>query len=393
MSMSKNQKKINSAARQKATCPEGVSTLMWIAKARTKLMLKKPFHGSVALGSEMIENSQIQTMATDGANIFYNDKFVRSLTLPEVAGVIAHECDHIVLLHVPRMGNRKPVKWNFATDYTINEGIRSELEIGVMELPEGVLLNEKYVNWAAEKIYNDLKDEDVPEDAEDHLISGKDLSPSEIKEMEGKAIRRAIAAGETAKAQGKLPARYKDLVEACRDVQIDWKELLPRQMIGDTPDDSTWRRPNRKFISQGFYLPSVLRVGVGNIYIWRDTSGSVSKSEQSACLGVVANVVEDIKPSCVFDIESDMQIGKIREYYEGDSMEDLLEVGGGGGTDPNAFLKYVEEHGVDVQAIICLTDMEFNYARLHDPGYDVTWVSTTRAKQPPFGTLIIMENI
>jgi len=378
-----------------ASCPESVETSMWIAKARTKLMLKKPFHGSVALGSEMIEMNEIETMATDGKDIYYNDKFVRSLTLPQLAGIIAHECDHIVLLHVPRMGARNKNKWNFAADYTINETIQSELEEGVMELPDGVLLNEKYFNWSAEKIYNDLKDSEIPEDTPDHLIpgKGKPLSQAEIKELEGQAIRRALAAAEVAKSQGKLPGQYSELCERHRECQIDWKELLPKAVIGDTPDDSTWRRPNRKFISAGFYMPSILKTGVGNIYVWRDVSGSVSTKEQSAFLGVLGDVVEDLKPSCVYDIECDTQVGKIREFYSGDSLDDLSKVGGGGGTDPNAFFKYVEEHGVDVQAVICLTDMGFYYPNLHDPGYPVTWVSSMRAKEPPFGTFILMENI
>jgi predicted metal-dependent peptidase len=403
------------------SCPKDVPTSKWLSRARAKLMIHRPFHGSMVLGSEIIEDPRIQTMATDGKDMYYNDAFVRSLTVPQLAGILAHEADHIVLLHVPRRRGRPPVKWNYACDYTINETLKSEEEPGILEMIDEILYNPKYLNWSAEKIFNDLEDADIPENAPEHFTGGDsgeddsdgeggggegneglneteghpglnpdEMTSEELEELEAQAIRRALAAAETAKAQGKLPQQYSDMVQQMAAPQIDWKELLPRAVIGDIPCDYTYRRCNRKFAGSGFYMPAVYKEGVGNVYVWRDTSGSVPNNYQGAFLTQMKFILDDARPESLVAVDCDSYVQRVDTFYPGDDLSSIKR-GGCGGTDPNAFFDWVVENGVNVQAVVCLTDMGFGYGSLRDPGYPVTWVSCDKAKEPPFGQYIYME--
>ena len=373
------------------SCPVDMLTSKWIAKAKTKMMLTAPFHGSLISQTEFYERENIPTAATDGTNIYYNDQFVRSLSLPKLCWLLAHEAEHMMMLHSFRLGEREPKRWNFACDYSINSTTLEQLVCeGVFERIEQTLYDEKYVNWASEKIYEDIDPKDVPEDTECHVIapsqdssggdeegegSGKYLSEDQLKELEEQAKRKVLSAAETAKSIGKLPGEYSHLLDKLRHPKVNWKELLHRSVVGEVPEDYTMRRPNRKMIGYGFYMPSIQKNSVGNIYVWRDSSGSMSDEDDRAVCSELKGIIEEVKPNKVVVVDCDTRVSTVREYYPGD---ELNEIGrdGFGGTDPQAFFDYVEEHGEDVQAILCLTDMGFTVnANTLPSSVPVTWVS------------------
>jgi len=383
------------------SCPAEVSTEKWLAKAKVRMMLSAPFHGSLVSQTEFRQRDDMPTAATNGKDIFYNEPFVRSLTLPQLCWLLAHEADHMAMLHSFRMGNRNPRKWNYATDFTINTTTLERLcNEGVFERIEGALYDEKYDGWSAEKIYNDLKDEDIPEDTDNHVIAPNEdgegdgdsyMSEGELKELEEQAKRKILAAAETAKSMGKMPGEYSSLLDKIRNPRLDWKELFRRAVVGEIPDDFTYRRPNRKLINYGFYMPSVEKRSVGNIYVWRDTSGSVSDKENEVLCAELKGIIEDVKPNAVYVIDCDTEVKEVRTYKSGDTLDEIGRTGYGG-TDPQPFFDYVEQHGEDVQAIVCLTDMGFYADNLSLPtNGEVTWVSTLQGKDPGFGNYIEIE--
>ena len=382
-------------------CPDNVSTDKWLAKAKVKMMLSAPFHGSIVSQTEFKERNDLPTAATNGKDIFYNEQFVRNLTLPKLCWLLAHEADHMAMLHSFRMGKRDPKKWNYACDFSINTTTLKDLcREGIFEAIEGGLFNEKYENWSSEKIYEDLNDEDIPEDTDCHVIApngdgegddGGYMSDGELKELEEQAKRKILAAAETAKSMGKLPGDYSSLLDKIRNPRLDWKELFRRAVVGEIPDDYTYRRPNRKLIGYGFYMPSVQKTSVGNIYVWRDTSGSVSDKENEALCAELKGIIEDVKPKAVHVIDCDTEVREVRTYNAGDTLDEIGRTGYGG-TDPQPFFDYVEEHGEEVQAIVCLTDMGLYFDNLSLPTLgEVTWVSTVQNQNPGIGNYIEIE--
>jgi len=217
------------------------------------------------------------------------------------------------------------------------------------------------------------------------------MSPDQVKELEEQINRKVLAASEVAKSMGKLPSEYSSVLERIRHPRLNWKELLRRAVVGEIPEDYTFRRPNRKLIQSGFYMPSVEKRSVGNIYVWRDTSGSIMPKEDEALCGELKGIIEDVKPNSVVVVDCDTKVNKVMTYNRGESLDSITRHGCGG-TDPQPFFDYVEEHGTEVQAIICLTDMylDFNSLRVPTVG-DVTWVSTTRDMNPNMGNYIEIE--
>ena len=94
-------------------------------------------------------------MATDGVSLYYNPDFVETLNAATLAGTLAHEVMHPALHHHVRRSGRDPKRWNIACDYAINPLL---VDAG-LNLPEGVLLDNRFRGMSAEQIYNLLESE------------------------------------------------------------------------------------------------------------------------------------------------------------------------------------------------------------------------------------------
>ncbi len=136
---------------------------MIMKRARTKLVLDQPFFGTLALYLQVEENAQItSTMATDGKRLVYNPTWVEKVHKVEgfevIKGAVSHEVLHCALDHILRCGSRDQTYWNYATDYAINIILKD----AKLELPKGVLINEKYRGLSADEIYAKLQKEKPP---------------------------------------------------------------------------------------------------------------------------------------------------------------------------------------------------------------------------------------
>lgn len=89
-----------------------------LTKARVALILKSPFWGSLCLYLRLTpvnpESTGITTTATDYKHLFYNPKWIESLSFDEVKFIIGHEVAHIMFDHLGRRGSRLPLLWNVA---------------------------------------------------------------------------------------------------------------------------------------------------------------------------------------------------------------------------------------------------------------------------------------
>ena len=126
-----------------------------ISKARAKLVLNEPFFGALILKMDVVETERISTAATDGRHIFWNRKFIDSMTLNQCKGLLAHEVMHVALKHTLRRQERNPLRWNIAGDFAIDP-ILKECNF---ELPAGEHINPDFDGMWAEKIYDQLPED------------------------------------------------------------------------------------------------------------------------------------------------------------------------------------------------------------------------------------------
>lgn len=98
----------------------------FIDSIKRRLLVKYPFFGSITANLDYIEDSSIETAATDGKNIYYNPEFVKKLSRDEQTFLFAHEVCHVAFDHIYRSEGKDKEIWNIATDAVINDLLRQD---------------------------------------------------------------------------------------------------------------------------------------------------------------------------------------------------------------------------------------------------------------------------
>ena len=83
--------------------------------------------------------------------------------------------------------------------------------------------------------------------------------------------------------------------------KVDWREAL-REFISSTcagKDDSTWRKPNRRWLQNDLYLPSTISETMGRIVVAVDTSGSITGDAVNRFLSEVVGIMNNVNPEIV----------------------------------------------------------------------------------------------
>lgn len=126
-----------------------------IAALKRKMLVKYPFFGSVVASVDYKENKDIPTAGTDGETIYYNPKYLESLSVEEQTFIFAHEVCHIAFNHILRSEGKDPELWNIATDGVINQFLKRDglkMALGGVDMAEAI-------NYDAEQLYEKLLQE------------------------------------------------------------------------------------------------------------------------------------------------------------------------------------------------------------------------------------------
>ena len=125
---------------------------MNVESIKRRLLVKYPFFGSVVANSNFIAEESIGTAETDGKSIYYNPKFIESITEEQQIFIFAHEICHIAFDHIFRSEGKDKDLWNTATDSVINALLKQDglpIVEGVVDIPEAI-------NYDAEAMYKKL---------------------------------------------------------------------------------------------------------------------------------------------------------------------------------------------------------------------------------------------
>lgn len=153
--------------------------------------------------------------------------------------------------------------------------------------------------------------------------------------------------------------------------------------------DYSWIQPNRRYIQQSLYLPSLYDTQMGEMVLVIDTSGSV-QSIIPAFGAHMQNILDTVRPRLLHIVYCDADIQHVDTYAPDDAI--ILRKDGGGGTDFRPPFTWVATQGIEPACLIYLTDLYGDFPP-QTPDYPVLWASTTAAKNAPFGeTLHIDED-
>jgi predicted metal-dependent peptidase len=422
-----------------ATPAEERECLQRISVARTTVNAFTPFFGYLVLKMVPVvarPGHQVDTAAiSPDGTLYVNHHFLKTLSDPEVAGLIVHEVMHPALLCWKRQGPRRAMVcgpdmepfslWNLAHDMSFNPEIE-ELATkckakGKIKLPKDAALDARFIKQSAEQIYDVLLREaeknkkkqgggggvrgileKIPGSASGKNGIGNDLRDDLSKSKDGKrasqgdkgaqqkiennwrvSVVAAAQVHEAAKGQGSLPGGIKKFVDELQEAKVDWMEVLS-QWLGENGrrSDYSFRRPARRSESVGEYMPSHVRCGVADVAIVWDTSGSMNGRE-AEILSEVRGICEDLGTSvrvicCDTKIHSD-----VKDIQE--ALDMIPHIKGGGGSDFTPAFDLLDKENYD-GVVVSFTDGFITVPQTKPPLIkDVLWCLANHDTDPTNG--------
>lgn len=420
--------------------PDGSAIETKLAAARTRLILDKPFLGSLVMHLPLkpADPKWCETTATDARFFYYNPAYIGRLSLEQTQFVLAHEAMHCALSHFARRNHRQKHRWDVACDYAVNMILDDER----MQGPESSLMDAAYRGLTAEEIYP-LLHEDPPEQTLDqHLFdqeqnnesegepdqreagpgagadtdgeqneggSGKSTSarqeqsgteanpdtggesqeqppspPQDTDKLDEQWQNRLAAAAQAAKQAGKLSPSMLRLVDDLLAPRLPWRALLARFMMNVARDDYSFQRLSRR--EGEALMPRLYSQGL-NVVVALDTSGSIQDAELREFLAEVDALKAQVRAEVTLHACDDkLAAGGPWRYALWEALDLPPGLHGGGGTDFRPVFDWLGK-GEDVpDLLVYFTDAEGRFPD-KEPAYPVVWL--VKGKAPvPFGARI-----
>jgi predicted metal-dependent peptidase len=339
--------------------------------------------GVLMIGTRRVEPdaSKCPTAYTNGKDEVYGADFIENMNDRQLRFLILHEVYHKLYRHLTtwqHLYNENARLANMACDYVINIKLTDDNAdlFATMDGPLEVgCFDDKYRGWDSARVYSDLKKQQQQQQQNDpqggvsddtNTGTGFDVHDWEgAKEMTAEEQRELAREIDEAIRQGALVAGKtgsggdRDMLELLQP-QVDWREVL-RDFVQTTcqgNDYSTWRRPNRRYIGAGVYMPSGISESIGEIVVAIDTSGSIGARELSAFLAEIKAVADTVHPEAIRILYWDTAVCGDERYVgsEADNIMQSTKPKGGGGTDVRCVPQYIQDEQIKAQAVIVLTD-------------------------------------
>lgn len=382
--------------------------------------MDEPFFGVLCLKLTPKEDPSCRDMWTDARTLGFNPTYVESLTDLELRGLIAHVVTHVAVGHPWRQADRDPKAWNEACDLAINPVLLSAGH----RLPPGSLVDPEFTGMPAELIYA-KRPLPTPPEASEKTPSEGESGDSESESSGGesgegedapkgessgppgdKSTEAPSAPGEVrpapegveqsdwnqavlqaAQLQGTLPGQLERLMGKAVQPQVNWKEAL-REFVrtSGSPEYYAWTRPNRRWLAQGLYMPSLQGQSIQTIVLVRDTSGSITGPYLDAFNAEVLDVVRSVQPEQAYLLDCDADIAQVVELNVWDLPDDV-PAKGGGGTRFEPVFEWLKQQGIDPSCLIYLTDLQGSFPS-EEPDFPVLWVAPEgyiKSETVPFG--------
>lgn len=371
-----------------------------IERAFKNIVLREPFFSTLVLRLNPKIDNAVETFATDGKNLYFNEKFCEQLTIKELMTVICHEGLHCGLGHLWRAKEFGPeadkdivnqaadheVNWILEED-NIEKSQRNEPKVFEFPHREHICLSPKYKEWAFERIYKDLLLNKPPENKEFNIGGFKPLpgNKQEQEQQKHEWEKALLQAATIAKQQGNLPDSFKKLVEDLTNPKINWKTILWNYLTEISNTDWSFLKPNIRYDTE-FIMPSLYNSKIGTFVFAIDTSGSIDEQTFNEFKGEEQKSLDELNPESIISIQCDARIQDVKVYHPGDTI--IKQVNGRGGTNFNPVFDYCNNMDIPPRVLIYLTDLEGSFPK-QEPEYPVIWVAT-KDHQVPFGEKILL---
>ena len=368
-----------------------------ISQAKAKLLVDYPYFGTLASKLELVLNDDIQAFKGDGKKLEYSSDFLENAEISELEFILANGAMHRSLAYENRKNGRSGWLWQMATDMAINDML---VENG-LDKPDEAQYRVRFKGMYAEEIYAELKSDILREDDELEYESddASDVQNNDNKEEEKQTrdelqeeilqeqllAQEAISLLTSEFKKGEAPSHIDRFFKLDFFSKIDWRDELKSALDRYFRDDYVLIPPNKKFLSQGIYLPSTTSQTF-RLVIAVDSSGSVDEELLSQFLSEVNFLMSLVSHYQIELLVCDEKIHSHKTFYSGETLD--ADIKGGSGTDFRPVFEFIESAFDDVKLLLYFTDLEGRFPK-EEPSYSVKWISP-KEEEIPFGELIII---
>lgn len=421
-----------------------------LTKARTLLILDKPFLGNLVLKLPLKPaQSWCKTTATDAKNFYYSPSFIAQLSKEQTKFVLIHEALHCALTHFVRRGHRSKHRWDLACDFAINpllikEGFHPPLDVPIFRQYEGMLAEDIYP-MIEDKLNNEPMDQHLYDDNPDegsqnsdggmkeNSLTGKTdnqgsqggqsdnkvqanttensgensgkkpvdnnnelakqpapLTPDEAQSLASQWQKHLASSAQLAKQSGKLSVEWLKLVDFFLQPQLSWRALLAQYITASARDDFSYHRTSRRSSQSGAIFPS-LRSEHINIAIAIDTSGSIEQTEIDEFVSEISNIKSTLSANiALYACDDKLAKGCPWQYQPWQEMNFPKSLGGGKGTNFSPVFKHLENQDVATDLLVYFTDAKGKFPEVK-PNHHTIWL--VKGKTPvPWGQRVQLND-
>ncbi|MEV4895952.1 hypothetical protein AB0K48_41965, partial [Nonomuraea sp. NPDC055795] len=269
-----------------------------------------PLLGALAAGMTVVADADlargwdisVAAVSAEAAEIYVNP--LAGLAIEEWRFVLAHEMLHAALRHGERTGGREPYVWNIACDYVINGWL---VEMGVGEMPEGLLHDPSLAGQSAEAVYDQIVT-DLRRLRKLATLRGRGLGDVldrpprgakgyvDLDEYYRNALTQGLAYHQTS-GRGFVPAGLEQEIRALDQPPLPWDARLARWFDEHVPavdKRRSYARASRRQSATpdiprpGWVRPEEL-VQQATFGVVLDTSGSMDVKMLGKALGAIAS--------------------------------------------------------------------------------------------------------
>lgn len=334
-----------------------------------------------------VSTGVVPTAATDCKKRLFDKKFCDEQTHKQLAGLMAHEIMHEMLMHQARRGDRDPRAWNYVADIKINN-----LLLGCgFELPaKGVFdhKGERFHNKSEEFIYDFIVEEEkkgnggVPEGYEG------DISSDELTENEKAQLQGRIQTAVEMHGMGNMSAEMQGAINTVLNPPEKWHEWMMRYFVAKTFSGCDWRQMcRREYVRSGIISPPFQSDSLGTVVWSVDQSGSISQEILDHVSGHLNSMMMVCRPDKIIVQYFDTKVHEVEEYTMSDLPITLKRVCGGG-TDFCDAINQAETYD-DVSVHVILTDMAGRFP--DSTTLPTIWADFEGGNTAPFGEYIEIE--
>jgi predicted metal-dependent peptidase len=351
-------------------------------KIRVNFLFNHPFLSVLALSIETnYKDNKNSAFLTDGFKIIIDTKRLEKYSKDEINYLYAHTLLHIVLKHPYRQKTRDSYIWNKACDLVINNILCSFENIGTRPKDElfDLTLKDKCVEEVYEILYKKKKEElskTTPNDKGTVDSNEYDKSKLDLDEVLSKNEKANQEKLDGIIVQALSIAKKSSIIYEGMSIEIDTL-IKPEIDLGDELKEYlissffekqlSYERPNKRFISNGIYMPGTKKLNDNlNIFIALDSSSSVTLDEYKKFLGIISEIADSFYEYTIEILPFDLSV-RTEYIIKFDSFnpltsDDLLIPKSNGGTDFDECIRYLRKSS-DLQndsLLIVLSDGEFD---------------------------------